>query len=83
MSAGGHGALGNLLALLESLDRSRIWYRLEHIRDSVMVFVAVPGERWEIEFFPDAHVEVERFRSTGEIEDARVLASLIEKYGDR
>jgi len=31
------------------------------------VEAVVPGEHWEIEFFQDGHIEVERFRSDGEI----------------
>lgn len=30
-----------------------------------MVDIAVPGARWEVEFFADGHVEVEIFRSNG------------------
>jgi hypothetical protein len=30
-----------------------------------MIAIAVPGERWEGEFFDDGHVEVERFVSQG------------------
>ena len=32
-----------------------------------MVEIAVPGERWEVEFFADGTVEVERFVSEGGI----------------
>jgi hypothetical protein len=37
-----------------------------------MVEVAVPGERWEVEFLSDGSVDVERFVSTGTVcgEDA-------------
>jgi hypothetical protein len=56
-----------LLQFLDRLDDARIAYHLEHVRDSVMIAVAVPGERWEIEFFDDGHVEIEIFRSDGTI----------------
>ena len=32
-----------------------------------MVEVAIPGERWEVEFFADGHVEVEKFIGQAEI----------------
>ena len=32
-----------------------------------MVMVTVPGERWEVEFYEDGTVEIETFKSTGEI----------------
>jgi hypothetical protein len=45
-----------------------------------MVVVAVPGERWEVEFFDDDSVEVERFVSNGEIETEDVLTDLLTVY---
>jgi hypothetical protein len=47
-----------------------------------MVTVAVPGERWEIEFLDDGSVEVERFVSAGTIEDARALDDLFAVYAE-
>jgi hypothetical protein len=47
-----------------------------------MVSVAVPGERWEVEFFADGHVEVERFPSAGDIEGEEALKRLIDAFGD-
>jgi hypothetical protein len=72
--------LENLLAFLDRLESSKIWYRLWHVRDSVMVMVPVPGERWEIEFFADGSVEVERFISTGKIESEETFDELFRRY---
>lgn len=56
-------------------------YRLSHIREeTIAVELAVPGERWEVEFFPDGHVEVERFRSDGHIADEAVLDELFTTF---
>ncbi|HYU21110.1 MAG TPA: hypothetical protein VEQ11_20665 [Chloroflexota bacterium] len=74
------GSLGKLLQFLEQLERAKIWYRLEHVRDSVMVIVTVPGQRWEVEFFDDGHVEVERFRSLGKIEGEDALDPLVAEH---
>lgn len=41
-----------------------------------MVLVAVPGERWEVEFFPDQPPEVEVFRSDGSIGGVDLLSEL-------
>jgi hypothetical protein len=79
------------LRFLDKLEDAKISYRLDHIRDSVLVELAVPGERWEVEFFPDGHVETERFRGTGTVDrDASVLdtlftedASALDKGGSR
>jgi hypothetical protein len=76
-----HG-LARALAFLDQLEAAHLPYRLEHVRDSLMVIVVVPGERWEIEFFPDDHVEVERFVSTGVIENEDRLADLLTMYAD-
>lgn len=65
-----------LLAFLDWLEQDKVWYRLEHVRNSIMVTVSVPGERWEIEFFEDGTVEVERFKSSGGIEGEEALGVL-------
>lgn len=64
-----------LLVFLDELERASISYRLAYVRDSSMVLVTVPGQRWEVEFFEDGHVEVERFISVG-IEDEAILSEL-------
>jgi hypothetical protein len=69
------------MSFLNDLRDARISYRLSHNRDdAIAVEVAVPGERWEIEFLEDGAVEVEVFRSNGTIHDASVLSKLIEKH---
>ncbi len=68
-----------LLDFLDRLEREAIWYRLEHIRDAIMIETAIPGERWEIEFFEDGHFEVERFRSAGNISGDEALEVLFQE----
>lgn len=47
----------NLLSFLNDLRDAKISYRMGHHRDdAVMVEIAVPGERWEVEFFEDGTV---------------------------
>ena len=58
--------LQNLLDFLLALDRAKIFYRLSRVRaEALMVEVAVPGERWEVEFLADGTVETERFVTEG------------------
>jgi hypothetical protein len=58
-----------LLAFLRRLDDAGIHYSLGSYRGSVTVHVtASANERWEVEFFPDGSVEIERFSRTGDIE---------------
>jgi hypothetical protein len=73
----------NLLSFLNDLRAAKINYRLGHARDeAILVEVAVPGERWEIEFFENGSVEVEIFKSDGTIHDASALAELLAKHSD-
>jgi hypothetical protein len=62
-----------LLTFLSELEERKVHFTLEHNRaEAIMVLVAVPGERWEIEFFSDGTLEVEIFSAgTGVISDAR------------
>ena len=75
-------ALSKALAYLDQLHEQHIWYRLDRIRDALLVEIAIPGERWEVEFFEDGHVEIERYVSTGAIEDEEILTDLIAHYHD-
>ena len=72
----------NLLSFLESLEANKIYYRLNKIRDSILVEIAVPCQRWEIEFFSDGSVQVEKFISEGIILDESALTELFEKFTD-
>jgi hypothetical protein len=45
-----------------------------------MVGVTVPGERWEIEFMADGEVEIEIFKSDGEIHDDSIIEDLFERH---
>lgn len=75
-------SLPHLIEFLDRLEAASIWHRLDRIRDAVLVEVSVPGEKWEIEFFADGHVEVERFRSDGQIGGAEMLATLLRDFSD-
>lgn len=78
----GPSAFQKLLDFLNKLDDAGLAYRLSHPREeTVAVELAVPGERWEVEFFADGSVEAERFRSDGHIAtDESLLARLIANY---
>jgi len=72
-----------LLRFLTRLEDAKITYRLEHIRDeTIMVFVAVPGQYWEVEFFEDGAVEIERFASNGTIEGEPTIEELFSRFSD-
>jgi len=77
------GRLQELLELLEELNQARISYQLCSVRpEAVMVQISVPGERWEVEFMRDGGVEIETFRSSGEIGDGSLLSELFARFSD-
>ena len=82
MSGADKDAPGSLLGFIGQLRKAGISYRLHTVRDAVMVVVNVPGERWEMEFFEDGEVEVERFVSQG-VDGAtpEALGAMIEEHG--
>jgi hypothetical protein len=68
---------------LNQLKQKHISYTLAHNREeAIMVLVATPGERWEIEFLSDGGIEVEKFISTGEIIGPESLEELFARYED-
>jgi hypothetical protein len=76
-------AVSDVLTVLRRLEAARIQYRLEQTRhDAIALEVVVPGERWEIEFLETGEVEIEIFRSNGEILDAQALDDLCARFSD-
>ena len=68
---------------MQQLEQDKIHYMLaSHRDDAIMVQVAVPGERWEIEFFGDGTVEIERFVSNGTICGEEALHELCTRHAD-
>lgn len=73
-----------LILFLQNLEQQRISYTLAHHRDeAIMVTVAVPGERWEVEFLSDGAVEIEKFISNGEIAGEEALSEFFARYSEQ
>jgi len=73
--------LAKLCSFLGELNEAKICYHLQMVSecdDSILIEIAIPGERWEVEFDIDGHIYVEKFISTGEIYDANELRKLFE-----
>lgn len=69
-----------LLTFLAELKKRKIHFALEHnSEEAIMVLVAVPGERWEIEFFPDGTLEVEIFGSAAEVSSGARAQELVQQ----
>ena len=70
-----------LLDFLTRLERAGIFFKLGRVWDeAVMVEIAVPGQRWEVEFMDDGTIEVERFFKTGAIEGEEALEELFRDF---
>lgn len=65
-----------LLKFLTFLEDKEIYYRLNKVSENLMVEIAVPGQRWEVEFLPSGEVQVEKFISEGHILGESALAEL-------
>ena len=83
-------SLNELIELLERLEEKKIYYRLNKTRDdTIMIEVAVPGQRWEIEYNtygkpPEANckIEIEKFVSNGILYDESELDTLFRDFSD-
>ena len=65
--------LEQLLQFLTEIERRRISYRLEHDRaEALMVIIAVPGQRSEVEFFSNGRIELERFGQSSGVSDTTI-----------
>ena len=77
-----------LLEFLSELSKRNINHKLASYREeTIMVEIALPGERWEVEFFADGEIEVEIFHSTesgvvGGDEAQAALRHLITDFGE-
>ena len=68
-----------LLQFCDALNKHRVSYDVRVNRPEAVpvALIATPGEYWEIEFFADGEVEVERFMSQGVEEDADAPAQVL------
>ncbi len=80
MNSNSHRVYG----LLQQLEAAKIHYDLHRIRDdSIMIEVHVPGRYYEIEVFPDEHVEVEIFKSDGQIGGQEMIDDLFSTFTEK
>ncbi|CRK83328.1 hypothetical protein BN000_03292 [Neobacillus massiliamazoniensis] len=72
-----------LISFLNKLEDSSIFYKLNKVRDeAIMVEIAVPGQRWEVEFMEDGTVVIEKFISDGDIYDVKEIETLFKDFSD-
>lgn len=72
-----------MLQFVKRLEEAGVHYFLKVSRPyAIMVQVDIPGEKWEVEFLEDGSVEVETFRSDGEILDHSAIERLFQELAD-
>ena len=65
------------------LDRRHVKYDVVSVRDqALMIRVAVPGERWELEVFDDGRIELERFVTQGVKSDHDAPSKLLAYFDE-
>lgn len=74
--------LQRFIAFLTKLEDVKIYYRLNKVRDGIMVEVSVPGQRWEVEFMANGMIEIEKFITENKILDERELELLFRDFAD-
>lgn len=75
--------LKEFIALLNKLEKNSIFYKLNKVRnEAIMIEVAVPGQRWEIEFLEDGTVDIEKFISDKDMYDVNELETLFKEFSD-
>jgi hypothetical protein len=73
-----------LLAFLKQLKSSGIYHEVASYREeSISVVVRVPGEYWEVDFLADGEIDVERFVSSGAVDDESALNELFARFSDQ
>lgn len=73
----------NINEFLNALEEHNIYYRLTKVRkEAIMVEIAVPGQRWEVEYMEDGTVEIEKFISDEMMYDEEELDILFDEFSD-
>jgi hypothetical protein len=72
-----------LYQILAKLDAAKIYYTLDKTRDeTVMILAQVPGRHYEIEVLADGQIEVEIYKSSGEIGGQELVDELLRDFSD-
>jgi hypothetical protein len=75
--------INELIQFLKHLESKKIYYSLtRYLEDSLSIAVVVPGERWEIDINQRNEIQIEIFKSNGEIYNSSMLQILFDKFSD-
>jgi hypothetical protein len=74
---------GSIIEFLNQLERHKISYTFSrYLNTSISICVTVPGERWEIDINQLGEIQVEIFKSNGEIYDSKIIKTLFDRFSD-
>ncbi len=72
--------LSKVTKFLDRLDAADLHYTLSSVREGALtVGITTGDEHWQVEFLDDGDVEVELFRSEGEVQGFAAANALFEK----
>ncbi len=72
-----------LYRILAQLEAAKIHFTLARVRDeTVMIEAHVPGRHYEIEVFADGQIEVEVYKSSGDIGGQELVDELLRDFSD-
>jgi hypothetical protein len=64
--------LEQLLQFIFSLQEAKVQFRLDCVRDAIMVVVPTPSSYYEVEFFGDGRIESQTFGPSSEVRRFRL-----------
>ena len=71
--------LSDLLSFIAEIEED-VDYALDVVTpDAIIVEIATPGQRWEVQFMTNGAIEVEKFVSDGETYRPDSVASLVKE----
>lgn len=66
---------------IHQLNEAKIYHTVRCTRnDAISIDVSVPGQRWEIDFLSDGTIDIEIFKSDGNIYDSSKLSELFKNF---
>jgi hypothetical protein len=72
-----------LYRILAQLEAAKIHFTLARVRDeTVMIEAHVPGRHYEIEVFANGEIEVEVYKSDGQIGSQELVDELLRDFSD-
>lgn len=76
--------LSDLTELLDRLDAAEIPYTLSSVTEgSILVGIDAGDEHWEVEFMGDGDIDVEIYKSDGQIFDYSIIEDLFDDDNDQ